>query len=62
MNSFHCCATCQHFQSIKLDKGMKYQCKRLGYETRPAYQFTCWEPKEVVKKLMEKRNQKDIDT
>ncbi|KIL48882.1 hypothetical protein KP77_20930 [Jeotgalibacillus alimentarius] len=34
---------------------MLYFCKRLGYETKPDYRFNCWEPKEHVKKLMEKR-------
>lgn len=57
VNPFHACATCIHFQAERSDKdrSMKYYCKRLGYDTRPNYQFHCWTPKEHVKKLMEKR-------
>ncbi|PSL42432.1 hypothetical protein B0H94_11536 [Salsuginibacillus halophilus] len=56
-NRFHCCATCIHFGTDKTADGMKYHCIRLGYETKPTYQFNCWEPKPTVKKLMEKENQ-----
>ncbi len=35
---------------------MKYSCARLGYETMPAYQFNCWEPKAHIVKLMEREN------
>ncbi|WP_332633912.1 hypothetical protein [Halalkalibacter flavus] len=56
-NRYHCCATCTHFSAEKKQGGgMHYRCIRLGYETKPAYTFHCWEPKEHVKKLMEKRN------
>ncbi|MDT2047429.1 hypothetical protein CHN50_00060 [Priestia aryabhattai] len=58
MRNFHCCATCQHFKSIKLESGMSYFCSRLGYETKPAYQFNCWKPTEIVKKLMEHEGKK----
>jgi hypothetical protein len=34
---------------------MSYSCSRLGYETKPAFQFACWNPKEQVKKLIEKQ-------
>ncbi|GAE24843.1 hypothetical protein JCM9140_796 [Halalkalibacter wakoensis JCM 9140] len=52
---FHCCATCKHFSAQKKESGgMSYHCVRLGYETKPAYTFTCWDPKEHVKKLMKK--------
>ncbi|MBB6452313.1 hypothetical protein HNQ94_000758 [Salirhabdus euzebyi] len=51
---FHCCATCTHFLPIKEEKGTRYTCKRLGYDTKPTYQFNCWNPKPHVKKLMEK--------
>ncbi|WP_041122662.1 hypothetical protein [Jeotgalibacillus alimentarius] len=55
-NPYHVCATCIHFHSEKIRSGhMLYFCKRLGYETKPDYRFNCWEPKEHVKKLMEKR-------
>jgi hypothetical protein len=53
-NRFHACASCIHFFAGKTDDGMMYKCTRLGYETRPEYKFNCWEPKEKVKKLMEK--------
>ncbi|GGE60541.1 hypothetical protein GCM10007140_08590 [Priestia taiwanensis] len=55
MNKFHCCATCTHFQAKKQSNGMKYLCVRLGYETKPTYTFNCWDPKESVRKLMNKR-------
>nr|WP_180968320.1 hypothetical protein [Cytobacillus massiliigabonensis] len=55
MNAFHACATCIHFQAEKTQKGMRYFCKRLGYETRPNYQFNCWAPKKNVQKLINKR-------
>ncbi|MFK3961314.1 hypothetical protein [Guptibacillus hwajinpoensis] len=50
---FHCCATCIHFKVVKAEK-TSYRCARLGFETKPTYQFNCWEPKEVVKRKMEK--------
>ncbi|WP_228027626.1 hypothetical protein [Bacillus fonticola] len=53
-NRFHCCATCVHFLSQRHNGKMKYECKRLGYDTSPKYTFNCWEPKEQVKRLMEK--------
>lgn len=37
-----------------------YRCSRLGYETKPKYQFKCWSPKQNVKKIMKKRNIDDI--
>ncbi|MBS4190967.1 hypothetical protein KHA94_12315 [Bacillus sp. FJAT-49705] len=55
IESFHACATCIHFQAKKNKTGMNYFCKRLGYETKPNYQFQCWTPKEHVQKLMKKR-------
>lgn len=61
MKNFHCCATCQHFRVVKKEGGTTYQCSRLGYETKPVYQFNCWNPKENVRKLMEKeKNTIDI--
>ncbi|MED3647627.1 hypothetical protein P4475_12625 [Halalkalibacterium halodurans] len=54
VKNFHCCATCVHFEAEKVNNGMVYRCIRLGYETKPAYQFSCWEPKEAVKRLMGK--------
>jgi hypothetical protein len=57
MNSkaYQVCATCIHFQAVRIDKKMTYLCSRLKYETKPSYTFQCWEPKEHVKRLMEKR-------
>ncbi|MDQ0213632.1 hypothetical protein J2S13_000026 [Oikeobacillus pervagus] len=53
-NRFHACATCVHFSAIKTANKMNYKCSRLGYETQPSYQFRCWEPKDHVKKLIQK--------
>lgn len=52
--TYHCCATCIHFRVEKREKGVIYRCSRLRYETKPSYQFHCWEPKEQVRRLMEK--------
>ena len=49
------CATCINFEAIKTESGMKYRCKRLGFDTKPSHSFDCWDPKPHVKKLMEKR-------
>ncbi|OZM57467.1 hypothetical protein CIB95_08415 [Lottiidibacillus patelloidae] len=54
-SSFHCCATCQHFVVVKENRKTSYYCSRLKYETKPKYQFSCWNPKEQVVSLMEKR-------
>jgi hypothetical protein len=56
MKNFHCCATCNHFKAEKADKGMIYLCRRLGYETKPNFQFNCWNPREEIKKLINKAN------
>ncbi|TYS66628.1 hypothetical protein [Bacillus infantis] len=53
--SFHACATCIHFQAERAGGKMEYRCRRLGFDTLPYYQFNCWDPKENVRKLMEKR-------
>ncbi|MFC7370233.1 hypothetical protein ACFQPF_00895 [Fictibacillus iocasae] len=58
MKDFHCCATCVHFASLKAKDGMRYHCVRLQYETKPEYTFNCWDPKENVKQLMKKSNEK----
>lgn len=55
---YHCCATCRHFKVIKeAGKKVEYQCSRLGYQTKPNYQFTCWSPKEVVQEKMKRDEQ-----
>nr|WP_147805302.1 hypothetical protein [Alkalicoccus halolimnae]TXF81318.1 hypothetical protein FTX54_16005 [Alkalicoccus halolimnae] len=51
-SNYHCCATCIHFSAEKTSSGMKYHCVRLGFQTRPEYQFNCWEPREDIKKKM----------
>ncbi|HEU4965300.1 MAG TPA: hypothetical protein VFV52_15835 [Bacilli bacterium] len=59
MNRFHCCATCRHFAQEKGQQGMRYFCSRLGFDTMPNYQFNCWNPKDNVRKLMEKASRDD---
>ncbi|HEY9576377.1 MAG TPA: hypothetical protein VIR64_01765 [Pseudobacillus sp.] len=55
ISHFHACATCRHFQPLKTEKGMRYYCARLQYETKPRYQFNCWDPKDQVVKLLKKK-------
>ncbi|KEO82278.1 hypothetical protein [Tumebacillus flagellatus] len=55
--NFHCCATCQHYRILKTPSGTATRCDRLGYETKPAYQFNCWNPKDQVRQLIDKREQ-----
>ncbi|WP_110112333.1 hypothetical protein [Bacillus sp. CGMCC 1.16541] len=59
MSRFHCCATCKHFKAVKLEQRMMYYCERLRYETKPTYQFNCWEPKKHVQQLIEKEQRKN---
>ncbi len=54
MKNYHCCATCENFSATKTENGMQYKCVRLGFDTKPSYQFDCWSPKEHIKKLIEK--------
>jgi hypothetical protein len=54
-NRFHVCATCIHFRVEKEKGRIIYRCHRLGYETKPTYQFNCWHPKEQVVQLMKKK-------
>lgn len=59
---FHCCGTCTHFRVEKDGGGTIYKCDRLQYETKPTYQFRCWQPKEHIIALMKKElttNKKD---
>ncbi|WNB92405.1 hypothetical protein [Bacillus sp. NEB1478] len=53
-NRYHCCATCVNFKPEKTSVGMRYFCVRLGYDTKPDYQFNCWEPKPHIVKLIKK--------
>ena len=56
MKDFHFCASCKHFEAKRVNRQIQYHCKRLGFKTMPDYKFNCWDPKENVKKLMEKEN------
>ncbi|WP_139490407.1 hypothetical protein [Brevibacillus dissolubilis] len=56
-NRFHCCATCEHYRVQKNETGTGYHCSRLGYETKPTYQFNCWSPKPQVQRLMAGKNE-----
>lgn len=51
---FHCCATCSHFKVEKTNQKIAYYCSRLGFETKTHYKFDCWNPRENIKKLMNK--------
>ena len=54
-NRYHCCATCRHFSAEKkAEGGMIYRCVRLGFDTKTTYTFDCWDPKDQVKRLIEK--------
>jgi hypothetical protein len=55
---FHCCATCIHFRVEKEAEKTRYRCARLSYETRPDYRFNCWSPKEQVRRLMNKQEER----
>ncbi|PPA71219.1 hypothetical protein [Jeotgalibacillus proteolyticus] len=57
---FHACATCIHFEADKKESGMLYRCSRLGYETKPEYKFSCWEPKPHIKELMKKQKEGEL--
>lgn len=56
MRKFHCCATCIHYrvEKDKVHNKTSTKCSRLKFDTKPTYQFNCWDPKIQVKKLMEK--------
>jgi len=54
---YHCCASCEHFRIEKQEQGVSYRCSRLGYETKPDWQFHCWTPREQVKRLMQREQQ-----
>ncbi|WP_299093202.1 hypothetical protein [uncultured Metabacillus sp.] len=57
--TYQVCATCIHFEALKIDRKMKYLCRRLKYETKPNYSFQCWDPKDHVIRLMKKRGNKN---
>lgn len=52
---YHCCASCVHYAVTKRREAeIVPYCARLGYETKPDYQFDCWEPKERVRRAIRK--------
>ncbi len=53
---YHCCASCVHYRTKKERDQRRMYCERLGYETKPHYQFNCWHPKPEVRKLMQKED------
>jgi hypothetical protein len=53
---YHACATCKNFSAERIDGKMHYHCTRLGYQTKPEYQFNCWDPEEHIRKLIEKED------
>ncbi|MCL6586486.1 MAG: hypothetical protein K6T72_08250 [Anoxybacillus sp.] len=59
MTRFHACATCIHYRQQKTGHGIRRYCQRLGYETKPYYQFRCWTPKSHVQALIEKERNRE---
>lgn len=58
MKNYHCCATCKWFVVEKEpNRRVSYRCSRLGYETKPAYQFNCWEPKEQIRQKIQQQTE-----
>jgi ribosomal protein L37AE/L43A len=56
MKNYHCCATCMHFKTERNETGITYKCSRLGYTTKPDYQFNCWNPRMDIQEKMKKNN------
>ncbi|WP_316246606.1 hypothetical protein [Sutcliffiella horikoshii] len=54
VNRFQACATCKHYQVLKLNTRTVYRCSRLGFDTKPHYKFDCWQPKDNIIQLMKK--------
>nr|WP_251551811.1 hypothetical protein [Neobacillus muris] len=54
MKDYHCCATCKNFLAERKNGQMVYYCKRLGYQTKTAYKFNCWDPREDIQKRLGK--------
>ena len=60
---FHCCAACIHFRSVRSVDRVRTYCDRLGYETKPTYQFDCWVPNDrVLAKLAQQKPSDGTDT
>jgi hypothetical protein len=36
------CATCVHIAHVTSPRRTFFRCQRLGWETEPRYQFSCW--------------------
>nr|WP_074954264.1 hypothetical protein [Alicyclobacillus macrosporangiidus] len=56
---YHCCASCVHFRAERRPSGVRTFCQRLGYDTKPAYRFDCWRPKERVRRRMERERERE---
>ncbi|SDY27634.1 hypothetical protein [Salimicrobium album] len=57
---YHCCATCKHFRIDVQDNGdRRIYCERLGFDTKPTYQFNCWDPKDRVKEAMKQEEESE---
>ncbi|MBM7680225.1 hypothetical protein JOD43_000384 [Pullulanibacillus pueri] len=55
VDHYHHCATCQHF-GFRAEENKKYpMCTRLGFDTKPEYQFDCWDPKPRVRAAIQKK-------
>lgn len=59
---YHCCASCRHLDIQQTEQETRTYCSRLGYETKPNYQFNCWNPKPRVKQAMLKNLAEQINT
>ncbi|MCF8566088.1 hypothetical protein LLE49_15285 [Alicyclobacillus tolerans] len=60
--NYHCCATCQHFHVFKDSSGVHTECLRLGYATKPQYQFRCWNPRPDIVERMRRSDQDGTST
>ena len=59
---YHHCASCRHFGFRQEGEKNIPFCTRLGYDTKPKFQFDCWDPKERVRKQLQLRLiHKDVD-
>lgn len=55
IDHYHHCASCRHF-GFRSEGGKKLPiCTRLGFDTKPYYQFNCWDPKPRVREAMEEK-------
>jgi hypothetical protein len=45
-----CCATCRHVER-QATRMPRFQCRRLGWETRPEWRFDCWVERPRTEKM-----------